>query len=318
MVRAPALHAGGHRFEPCTAHHYLKLNQLVDDLFTISISNSGIILHSVLLSFIRREMKQLFICDGAKVDEVVALCEDNDFGIEIEEFYYPEAIEDTKLIQSYPSRIAHVSRRSMHAPYIDIYPGSSDPMIRDVAKHRLNQAYDISIKLDIQHIVLHNNYRPQPEASVWSNWLKRSQEFWDIFFKDKSTATQFHIENARESEPGMLTDVVSMINKSNVDINLDIGNAHRCSRIPVLKWIESLSTQIGYVHMHDNHGEEDERLSLGQGNLPMEDICHALLEYAPNAIWSIEAYGKDRNESLIWLRDHGFLKQELKLMVIDS
>ncbi len=258
-------------------------------------------------------MKQLFICDGTKVDEVVAFCEDNDFGIEIEEFYLPKAIEDTKLIQSYPSRIAHVSRRSMHAHYIDIKPGSSDSMIRDVAKHRFNQAYDISIKLDIQHIVLHNNYRPEPEASPWSNWLKRSQEFWDTFFKDKSTAIQFHIENVREFEPGMLTDVVSMINKPNVDINLDIGHTHCYSKIPTVKWIESLGNQIGYVHLHDNHGERDEHIGLGQGSLPMEDVCHALLEYAPNAIWSIEAYGKDRNESLIWLHEHGFLKQELKL-----
>ena len=65
--------------------------------------------------------------------------------------------------------------------------------------------------------------------------------------------------------------------------------------------------------MHDSHGEKDEHLGLGQGSLPAEDICHALLEHAPDAVWAIEADGDGVRQTLIWLRQHGFVEQEVIL-----
>ena len=73
-----------------------------------------------------------------------------------------------------------------------------------------------------------------------------------------------------------------------------------------------MGKRIGYVHLHDNHGENDEHLGLGQGNIPMKEICHALEQYAPDAIWAIEAEGKDVLQFLEWLHEHGFIKNKLK------
>jgi sugar phosphate isomerase/epimerase len=73
--------------------------------------------------------------------------------------------------------------------------------------------------------------------------------------------------------------------------------------MPLLEWIEGLKDRIGYVHLHDNHGLEDEYLSLGEGNIPLIDVLNALRYYAPDAIWSLESGGKKMYQSIEWLRE---------------
>ncbi len=87
----------------------------------------------------------------------------------------------------------------------------------------------------------------------------------------------------------------------------DVGHAHCNSHTPVLKWIEALGNRIGYVHLHDNHGEADEHLGLGQETIPMLEVCHALNECAPNAICAIEAEGDGLVVSLRWLCNNGLI-----------
>lgn len=79
------------------------------------------------------------------------------------------------------------------------------------------------------------------------------------------------------------------------------------SLIPVVTWVETLRTHIGYVHLHDNHGESDEHLGLGLGTIPLDEVCQALQHYAPTAVWALETQVSDIESSLRWLEEHDFL-----------
>jgi sugar phosphate isomerase/epimerase len=74
-----------------------------------------------------------------------------------------------------------------------------------------------------------------------------------------------------------------------------------------MKWIEQLGPQIGYVHLHNNDGEHDQHQALNDGTVPMLEVCHALRQYAPSAVWAIEAVGEGMRQSLDWLNSNGFL-----------
>ena len=65
---------------------------------------------------------------------------------------------------------------------------------------------------------------------------------------------------------------------------------------------------LGYVHLHDNHGESDEHLGLGQGTIPVSEVCQALQHYAPTAIWGIETALPHMESSVHWLEEHDFLE----------
>jgi sugar phosphate isomerase/epimerase len=98
-------------------------------------------------------------------------------------------------------------------------------------------------------------------------------EFWHDFLSDKDPNIRIHLENMLELDPELISDVVRSIDRANLDINLDIGHAHCNSNTPVIKWIERLGSQIGYVHLHDNHGQSDEHLGLGPVRSPSKKFA---------------------------------------------
>ncbi len=253
-------------------------------------------------------MYKLLICDGREVAEVAPLCAANGFGIEVQSFYRPAALEDQALVNYHREQIAGIMPRAMHGPFGDLCPGSFDPMVREVARFRLEQAYALAGQLGIEHLIFHHGY--VPHTSMRKGWIRRSAEFWKSFLAEKSPDMHFYLENLLDLEPSIIAEVMGEIGCANLSINLDIGHAHCNSHTPVLAWIEALGPRIGYTHLHDNHGEDDEHLGFGQGTIPLTEVCHALNEYAPDAIWAIEAEGEGIDISLRWLCDNGFLHIE--------
>jgi sugar phosphate isomerase/epimerase len=158
---------------------------------------------------------------------------------------------------------------------------------------------DCRSSLGAKHIVYHDGRVPgtNPEEA----WIKNSVRFWDTFMKQVPQDVHIYLENMLEEGPGVLCGILDQVKSPNLHANLDIGHAHCNSRASVLEWIESLGERIGYVHLHDNLGERDEHLGLGKGSIPVQRICRALEEHAPEAIWAIEARGDGILHSLKWL-----------------
>lgn len=251
-------------------------------------------------------MRSLLICDDFRVGDLAPFCQTNGWGIEIQSFHDPKYIIRTPdAIGSHRVAISKIGLRSLHGSFGDLCPGSFDSMVRDVARNRFEMGYEVALKLDVSHMVFHHGYVPGTSAP--SGWLKRCTMFWNDFLESKPENISFHVENMVEHDPELISDVVASINRPNVDVCLDIGHAHSNSKTPVLKWIERFGKQIGYLHLHDNDGEKDEHLGLGEGSMPLKEICHALLERAPDALWAIEAEGPGIQKSIDWLKENGFL-----------
>ena len=251
-------------------------------------------------------MKQLLICDECNVRQAASLCRELAAGIEVQAFHDPRLFEESPAaVEEHKQVIRGIQLVSVHGCFGDLCPGSFDALIRQVARQRIEQSYAVAICLGASHLVLHHGYAPH--TSPPAGWIKRSTQFWRDFLDGKDTATMIHLENMLELDPELISDVVHSIDRANLDINLDIGHAHCNSKTDVVRWIERLGTQIGYVHLHDNHGQEDEHLGLGQGTLPMQEVCQALNECAPDAVWALEAEGEGLRRSIEWLGSNGFI-----------
>jgi sugar phosphate isomerase/epimerase len=46
----------------------------------------------------------------------------------------------------------------------------------------------------------------------------------------------------------------------------------------VRKYLEAFGDRLAHVHMHDNHGKEDEHLPLGKGNIDTHKVIRLLKE----------------------------------------
>lgn len=237
---------------------------------------------------------------------IAALCKASGHGIEVQAFYDPDLVKrDPGAVSVHRQAIEGIGLRSLHGPFGDLCPGSFDAMVREVARHRFELASHIAGQLGVSHVVFHHGY--VPGTSSPSGWLSRATTFWMDFLEKRSSQVAFHLENMLEHDPALLSDVIAAVARPNLDLCLDIGHAHCNGKVPVLRWIERMGPQIGYAQLHDNHGAADEHLGLGEGSIPMVEVCHALREYAPRAIWAIEAQVARMEPSLRWLQENGFL-----------
>jgi sugar phosphate isomerase/epimerase len=248
-------------------------------------------------------VKAFLLCDSTNPQSVVPRCHAESFGIEIQAFYHPTALEDRDLIGATAAAIAGIAPLSVHGPFGDLCPGSFDPRVRDLARSRFEQARDIAVRLNAQHLVLHHCY--VPHTTPPSGWLPRSTEFWCAFLDGVPPGISVHLENLLELDTELIAAVIDAIDRPNLDIALDIGHSHCRSHLSVVEWIEALGDRIGYVHLHDNCGQEDEHLALGEGTIPVCDVISSLEGNTPGAVWALEVASDGVDPSLRVLRDCG-------------
>lgn len=247
-------------------------------------------------------MKSITLCDDGDYQKVSELAVTNGFGMEIQHFYIPERCDSIESIELHKEKIKQIVNLSFHAPFGDLCPGSGDDLLREVARLRFEQGYKVAKELNASSIIFHIGY--VPGTSSIENWSRRCIKFWEEFLENKPNDTNFYIENVLEYNPSVIEKVISGLNRDNVKACLDIGHAHCNSKVSVLEWIETLKDKIGYVHLHDNNGEQDEHLGLGKGTIPLIEVFQALNKYAPNAIWALECRLEDMEESVELLKRH--------------
>jgi sugar phosphate isomerase/epimerase len=253
-------------------------------------------------------VKKIIISDNDEFDVVLPFCLAEGLGIELQSFWNPTEPE------LYPARIENqikklqsIDFRAFHGPFGDLNCGSYDPMIRDVSRARMLLGYQTACQLRATHIIFHHGYVPR--TSPPKNWIPRFVQFWKSFLQDKPENMYFHLENMLELSPDIMIETIETISDSRVSACLDIGHAHCNSTTPILKWIEKFGSRIEYVHIHDNDGTSDQHLAIGEGNIPFKDVCNALNEYSPNAIWSLETQTSGIRKSYAWFKENGFVPE---------
>lgn len=250
-------------------------------------------------------MRFFMCCDASQPQIVAPICRKYGLGVEIQSFSNPEyPVKEPAAVQLHQDYYGSVKHRSLHGPFGDLSPGSCDKRIRQVSGERYEFAYHYAQKLEVQHVVLHHGY--VPHTNSYAGWLKRSVVFWSEFLESKNPDITFYLENLLEVDPKLMIDVVRSVEHPNLKICLDVGHAFCHGKISVEKWIEELGDLIGYVHFHDNQGDYDAHLSLGQGRLPLDQVCYTLERFAPEAIWALEVDPADLSDSLFWLETHGY------------
>lgn len=250
-------------------------------------------------------MRRLFLSDDGHPVETAAISRRHKLGIEVQAFYDPALLEDDpRAVEKHREALGGLSDRALHGCFGDLCPGSFDRMVREVARNRFELSHDIARRLGAQHLILHHGY--VPHTSPPATWLKRCTKFWQDFLADKNGGIRFHIENMLELDPGLLADLIDAIGRPWVDANLDIGHVHCNATAGLETWIRGLGSRIGYAHLHDNHGGEDEHLAFGKGTLPLKETLLMLEEVAPSACWCVEVNTECLEESLGWLERNGF------------
>lgn len=195
----------------------------------------------------------------------------------------------------------------LHGPFTEIYPAAIDRRAREMARLRLDEAYQVCLAAGAKRMIVHTGWLPFIYFKEWQ--AQKAAAFWEDFMKDKAPDFEILVENVLEDEPLMLADFMSNITDPRISLCLDVGHANAAGTpdFPVEKWIYVLGEYIGHFHLHNNDGKRDSHSAFDKGSLDMDIILSAAENSCrPDVTFTIEA--RDCRSCARWLRQRGYIR----------
>jgi len=184
---------------------------------------------------------------------------------------------------------------TIHAPFMDLNPGSVDPAVRRVTAQRVEQTLRAAELLRARVVVFHPGYSRLTYGSVQDAWIAGSIEFWCKYLPSlRQIGCTVALENIFEEEPSILRRVLEGIGDPCVGHCFDSGHFNMFARVPLEDWFAELGSFVLEAHLHDNHGDADEHLPVGDGQIDFGRVTGLLKRYAPRAVWTLEAHSRER------------------------
>jgi len=228
-------------------------------------------------------------------------------GLEMAEFCTAVNLDNEreKWISVCKDKMTAAKRFVFHAPFNELCPFAVDPLVREVSKRRYEQAYQTAKDLGISRMVVHTGHIPILYFD--SFFYEHSITFWREFLRDKPEDFELLIENVVDTDPEPIAEIMRGVKDRRCKVCLDVGHAFVSSKRPPNEWLDVLLPWLGHVHVHDNKGDFDRHLPLGEGSINWESLLNRILTEAPNATFTLE--NMECAVSVKWLVEHGFIKE---------
>ncbi|HBG02133.1 MAG TPA: sugar phosphate isomerase/epimerase [Firmicutes bacterium] len=210
------------------------------------------------------------------------------------------------LIGKLRSRNVHYS---IHPAAWDINLAAATKILREAAWEHHLQALNFGVEIGASQVVIHPGFVGSP---CFSKELaqKRAREFTDrLADKAKSLGIRLAFENVGINGQSIYTEGEFIKALDDVDpvvgYLIDTGHAH-VNNWDIPRLIKTLSNRLVGLHIHDNHGKQDEHLPMYEGSIVWDEVleaiktyardCELILEYAPGT--PLEELVKGRNTLL--------------------
>jgi sugar phosphate isomerase/epimerase len=179
---------------------------------------------------------------------------------------------------------------TIHGPFRDLSPGGDDPKIRAVTRERLRQTLDLAEIFKPRCVVFHPGYDPWRFQDHNQFWLDRSAETWKpIVERAARMDTILALENVFEKIPTTILSLLERIASPNFGHCLDIGHFNVFAATTIENWVRTMAPHIVEIHLHDNMGETDDHLPIGQGNIDFKRFSRLIDRYLEDQpLWSLE------------------------------
>ena len=211
-------------------------------------------------------------------------------GIEYTELVhqFPTEEFDTDILESYNLKY------SIHAPFMDVNIASLQEKSRLNSIKQIKNSIDLANKINAEAVVVHPglaSYLPRKYflKEVYDCVRKSSEELRD-YSNDLGVLTT--LENMPTFESMIyynINDLNDLLVSLDMAMTLDIGHANHAGYAAD----EMIFDSIKHIHIHDNFGDDDSHLALGEGSIALNDIVNTLEEKNFDGIYIIEVNDYD-------------------------
>lgn len=171
---------------------------------------------------------------------------------------------------------------SAHLPFMDLRPGSTDPLILAATRDRLRRGMALARRYEVKHMVVHSGLPAGADEQFITDWLARSRATWTMLLRDWPDHPPLYVENIFDPGPEPLCNLVDELDNPRVGILFDVGHWHSFSggaqRGDLRPWLERMGPRLKHLHLHDNSGAGDEHMGMGDGSIPWADLFGFLEE----------------------------------------
>ena len=167
---------------------------------------------------------------------------------------------------------------TMHGPLMGMNYHHVDHILKTAVQKRMDLTYEIACELKPNKLVFHAGYQDWFTCfKLKESWLKAVASYWcDEIKRYAALNVTIVLENVAETDPAPLIDLVDRVGHEHFGLCLDVGHANIFSKIKLSSWVEQMGNRLKHLHLHDNHGQEDEHLPIGLGTIDYEDLFSGL------------------------------------------
>ena len=171
----------------------------------------------------------------------------------------------------------HALSVTLHGPFIDLSAGSTDPAVMALTRNRFKQLLKLVPVFKPKTVVCHAGYDWKRYGYFKAQWIENCLETWSWLANGLGeTGTRLMLENVYEEDPRDMLVLFDRLKDLNVGFCLDCGHLSAFGNSGLKVWLESLGPYIRQLHLHDNHGNNDEHLAMGLGNIDFELLFNYL------------------------------------------
>jgi len=233
-------------------------------------------------------------------------------GIELQTYTYAGQLDDwqkqlaleRELLADFPNPL------TMHAMMLEPELDSlddPDSAYNKAYTRNIELAGELGAKILVVHPFRHQLLKPHryEETAGYRDW--QVEFFGGLLPQLEKTGVKLAIENLCETGPRVMSEVLDRLASPLVGACMDVGHANIFSEVPLTEWLPGLGAHLCYLHLHNNHVEQDEHLSLGEGTVDFHEFLTALAAHKPPPWLSIEARNKETA-----VRSLEFLQKEFR------
>lgn len=169
---------------------------------------------------------------------------------------------------------------TVHAPFSDLNLASLNPKIREETIMQVVESIRISSELGITVVSLHPGHR----SPLGAYFPKKISETNKKTLRELERASlEYDVVLALENMPKMWISLChdaeqmrELIEGTELKVCFDVGHANISGSI---EGFLDLKNEFANVHLHDNPGDVDRHMVLGEGNIDIKGILKSISAY---------------------------------------
>lgn len=171
---------------------------------------------------------------------------------------------------------------TIHLPYSDLNLASLNQPIWDETVRQMKNCLDLASSFARLAVVHPGHLSPLGMQMPDAAWMQNILGLREICDHAQDLDMKIAVENMVNMpallgrRPEEIRGIIETVDRESLGFILDVGHANTNGNVE--KFLE-LKDLVIHAHVHDNHGERDEHLPVGNGTVPWSKVAAALKDY---------------------------------------